>query len=63
MMPGVHSVLLFEIRRSDGRLFFLDSDGLVRSSGSIGVVGGVVKVSPSGEANSKVEGMTMGRLG
>ena len=56
-MPEVHSGPLLEIRRLDGRLFFLDSDGLMRSSGSIGVVGGVEKVSASGEADAKVEVM------
>lgn len=60
-MPEVHSVLVLEIRRLDGRLFFLESDGLIKSSGSIGVVGGVERESISGEANAKVEAMTMGR--
>jgi hypothetical protein len=51
MMPGVHSALVREMRRSEGRLLFLDSDGLIRISGGIGVVGGVEKVSPSGDGN------------
>jgi len=62
-MPEAHSALVLETRRFDGQLFFLDSDGLIRSSGRIGVVGGVEKLSISGEANAKVEVMTMGRWG
>lgn len=57
MIPEVHSVLVFEMRRLDGRLFFLDSDDLIRISGDIGVVGGVEKVSASGDDNLEVEGM------
>jgi len=61
MMSAFHSVLVFERCRLDGRLFFLDSDGFIRISGGIGVVGGVEKVSPSGDGgNAKVEGMAMG---
>ena len=60
MTSGVHSVLVFERCRLDGRLFFLDSDGFIRISGGIGVVGGVKKVSPSGDGgNAKGEGMAM----
>ena len=62
-IPGVHSVGVLEIRRLDGLLFFLDSDGLIRISGGKGVLGGVEKVSTSGDANVKVEAMTIGRLG
>ena len=59
-MPEVHSTLVFDIRRLDGRLLFLDSDGpLIRSSGGIGVVGGVEKVSISGDANAKAEAMAI----
>ena len=60
MIPEVHSVLILETRRLDGRLFLLDSDGLIRSSEGIGVVGGVEKVSPSGDAIAKAEAMKMG---
>jgi hypothetical protein len=35
---------------------------LIRSSGGIGVVGGVEKVSTSGDANAKAEAMIMERL-
>jgi len=60
MMPAVHSVLAFERCKLDGRLFFLDRDGFIRISGGIGVVGGVEKVSPSGDGGSvKAEGMVM----
>jgi len=57
MMPEVHPTLVSEMRRLDGRLFFLDSDGFIRISGGIGVVGGVEKISPSGDTNAEVEGM------
>jgi len=57
MIPEVHSALAFEMRRLDGRLLFLDSDDLIRISGGMGVVGGVEKVSTSGDDNVKVEGM------
>ena len=57
MIPEVQSALVFEMRRLDGRLFFLDSDDLIRISGGIGVVGGVEKVSISGDGNVEVEGM------
>ena len=62
MIPEVHSTLVFAIRRLDGRLFFLDSDGLIRSSGGIGVLGGVEKDSNSGDASAKVEAMITRRL-
>lgn len=58
MMSDVHSALLFKMCRLDGRLFFLDSDDLVRISGGIGVVGGVENVSPSGDDSAKAETMT-----
>jgi hypothetical protein len=61
-IPGAHSVLVLEIRRLEGRLLFLESDGLIRSSGGIGVLGGVEKVSRSGDAKAKVEAMVTGRL-
>jgi hypothetical protein len=57
MIPEVHSALVLEIRRLDGRLFFLDSDDLIRISGDIGVVGGVEKVSASGDGDARLEGM------
>lgn len=60
-MPGAHSKLVLEMRRLEGRLLFLESDGLIRISGGIGVLGGVEKVSRSGDANAKVEAMTVGR--
>ena len=59
MIPDVHSALAFEMRRLDGLLFFLDSDGLIRRSGGIGDEGGVEKVSRSGDAKAKAEAMTM----
>ena len=60
MMPAVHSVLVFERCKLDGRLFFLESDGFIRISWGIGVVGGVENVSPSGDGgNAKAEGMVM----
>lgn len=62
MMPDVHSALVFEIRRLDGRLFFLDSDDLSRISGGIGVVGGVENISTSGDDSVKVVGMVKGRF-
>lgn len=61
-IPGVHSVLVFEMRRMDGRLFFLDSDDLNRISGGIGVEGGVENVSTSGDDDVRVEGMAMGTV-
>ena len=57
MMSDIHSTPLFEMRRLDGRLFFLDNDDLVRISGGIGVVGGVENISPSGDDSANVEGM------
>jgi len=64
MMPAAHFVLVFERCRLDGRLFFLDSDGFIRISGGIGVVGGVEKVSTSGDGgNAKVEDMAMVTVG
>lgn len=63
MMSEVHSAREFEMRRLDGRLFFLDNAGMVRiSAEGIGVVGGVEKVSTSGDGGTKVEGMVMERL-
>lgn len=62
IMAEVHSELVLEIRKLDGRLSFLDSDGLIRSSGSIGVVGGVEKGSGSGDPNPMVVAMTRGWL-
>ena len=57
MMPEFHSTLEFEMRRLDGRLFFLDSDDLIRISCGFGVEGGVVKISTSGDGSVKAEGM------
>jgi hypothetical protein len=62
MIPDFHSAPASEIRRLDGRLFLLDNEGLIRSSGGSGVVGGVEKVSTSGDANAKAEAMIMERL-
>lgn len=61
MMSEVHSVVVFEMCKLDGRLFFLDSEDFIRISEGIGVVGGVENVSPSGDGggNAKVAGMTM----
>ena len=59
MIPDVHSALVFEMRRLDGRLLFLDSDDLIRISGGIGVVGGVEKISISGDGDVEAEGMAM----
>ena len=58
-IPDVHSGLVFEIRKLDGRLALLDSDGLIKSSGGMGVVGDVEKASISGEANAKADAMTV----
>ena len=58
-IPEVQSAQVFEMRKFDGRLFFLDSDGLIRISAGIGVVGGVEKVSKSGDGGTKVDGMAV----
>lgn len=63
MMPEFHSAREFEMRRLDGRLLFLDSDGVVRISEGIGVVGGVEKVSLSGDGGTKGEGIAMVTVG
>lgn len=62
MMPDFHSALVSVMCRLDGRLFFLDSDDLIRISGGFGVVGGVENVSPSGDDGGKVEGMAKYRM-
>lgn len=61
-MPEAQSELVLEIRRLEGLLLFLDSDGLIRSSEGIGEAGGVEKDSTSGEANAKMEVMSIERL-
>ena len=57
MMPEVHSALVLEMERLDGRLFFLDNDDFIRISGGIGVEGGVEKISISGDDSVKVGAM------
>ena len=51
-MLEVHSMPVLEMRRLEGRLLFLESDGLIRSSGGMGVLGGVEKDSRSGDAKA-----------